>query len=87
MLRNLEGMGAAALMLSGNPLHPTPMDTDHRTSETMHVLACADCPRVSSAGARGWKAYRTDDPWELEPTALAFYCPDCARRAFGTPRR
>ena len=49
----------------------------------MHVLACIECPRVSSAGARGWRAYRTDDPEFDEPPKLSFYCPDCARREFG----
>jgi hypothetical protein len=48
----------------------------------VHVLACAECPRVSSATARGWRAYRVDDPELDEPPALAFYCPDCARREF-----
>lgn len=53
-------------------------------SDDVHVLACAECPRVSSINARGWKAYRMDDPESGEPPALAFYCPACARRDFGT---
>ena len=48
----------------------------------VHVLACAECPQVSSATARGWRAYRVDDPELDEPPALAFYCPACARREF-----
>ena len=35
---------------------------DRGTIGVVHVLACAECPRFSSATARGWKAYRTDDP-------------------------
>jgi hypothetical protein len=53
-------------------------DRDH----DVHVLACVECPRVSSITARGWKAYRTDEPGEDEPPGLAFYCPECARREF-----
>lgn len=51
----------------------------------VHILGCAECPRVSSAFATGWKAYRVDDPEEDEQPTLAFYCPDCSRREFGTP--
>jgi hypothetical protein len=47
------------------------------------VLACAECPRVSSVTARGWKGYRTDEPDTDELPQLAFYCPACARREFG----
>ena len=49
----------------------------------VHVLACAECPRVSSVSARGWKAFRTDDPEANELPQLSFYCPECARREFG----
>lgn len=50
----------------------------------VHVLACIECPRVSGALATGWRAYRVDDPEFEEPPALAFYCPVCARREFGS---
>ena len=54
------------------------MGNEHRNaSDEIHVLACAACPRVSSAEARGWKAYRVDDPYEEHVPVLAFYCPDC----------
>jgi hypothetical protein len=49
----------------------------------VHVLGCAECPRVSGALATGWKAYRVDDPERDELPKLAFYCPECARREFG----
>jgi hypothetical protein len=49
----------------------------------VHVFGCAECPRVSSAFATGWKAYRVDDPQDDGPPGLGFYCPDCARREFG----
>lgn len=55
-----------------------------RTAGEIHVLACAECPRVSSFAARGWRAYRTDDPLEDELPALAFYCPVCAYIEFGS---
>jgi hypothetical protein len=60
------------------------VETDRTTAGEVHVLACVECPRVSSVGARGWKAYRTDDPTEQEPPALAFYCPVCAYIEFGS---
>jgi hypothetical protein len=52
----------------------------------VHVFGCAECPRVSSAFATGWKAYRVDDPEEDDPPELAFYCPTCAEREFGPAR-
>lgn len=55
------------------------MDSGQETTSDVHVFGCAECPRVSSAFATGWKAYRVDDPEEDEPAALAFYCPECAR--------
>jgi hypothetical protein len=49
------------------------------TNDYIHVLACVECPRVSSVSARGWRAYRVDRLDDEEP-ALAFYCPACAQR-------
>ena len=40
------------------------VDTDRRTSGDMLVFGCAECPRVSSVSARGWKAYRVAEPDE-----------------------
>jgi hypothetical protein len=48
----------------------------------VHVLVCMECPRVSSLTARGWRAYRVDDPEQDDPPALAFYCPECAEENF-----
>jgi hypothetical protein len=53
------------------------MDTDRSTSNDVHVLACAECPRVSTITARGWKAYWTDDSEEDGQPELTFYCPAC----------
>ena len=60
------------------------MEIDHQPAGETHLLACVECPRVSSVSARGWKAYRTDDTETDEAPKLAFYCPDCARREYGT---
>ena len=60
------------------------METDRTAVDEVHVLACAECPRVSSVTARGWKGYRTDEPETDDPPQVAFYCPACARREFGT---
>ena len=58
------------------------MEREPATGAYVHVLACAECPRVSSVSARGWKAFRTDDPELDELPQLSFYCPECARREF-----
>jgi hypothetical protein len=52
-------------------------------TDDVHVLACVECPRVSSVTARGWKGYRSDDPDTEEPPRLSFYCPECAHEHFG----
>lgn len=59
------------------------MGKDRGTSGDVHVLACAECPRVSTVTARGWKAYRTDESLEDALPAVAFYCPECAKAEFG----
>ena len=46
------------------------------------MFGCAECPRLSSVSARGWKAYRVADPDEGGQPELLFICPDCARREF-----
>jgi hypothetical protein len=58
------------------------METDHTPVDGVHVLACAECPRVSSITARGWKAFRVENPETDEPPELAFYCPGCAEEIF-----
>ena len=63
------------------------VDTERRTTGDVHVLACAECPRVSSVNARGWQAHHSDDPDEDGPPTLAFYCPECSRREFRNGER
>ena len=58
------------------------MDTDRRTSGDVRVFGCAECPRVSSVSARGWKAYRVSAARSTEPPRLAYYCPDCTPEGF-----
>ena len=58
------------------------VDTDRRLSGDVRVCGCAECPRVSSVSARGWRAYRVADPDEGGQPELLFVCPDCARREF-----
>jgi hypothetical protein len=49
-------------------------------------LECVECRTVSDATAWRWRSYRIDDPTEDEEPALAFYCPFCAEREFGSLR-
>jgi hypothetical protein len=65
-----------------SPRNDQSMDTDRRTSGDVRVFGCAECPRVSSVSARGWRAYRVTDPDEGGQPELLFICPDCARREF-----
>ena len=47
-------------------------------------LECVECHAVSDETARHWRSYRIDEPSEGEEPALAFYCPVCAEREFGS---
>ena len=49
------------------------------------LFECVECSTLSNDRAWGWRAYRMDDPEEGELPALAFYCPACAEREFGSP--
>lgn len=46
-------------------------------------MDCQECGKATDT-ATGWRAYLTDD--EQEPTYIAVYCPDCARREFNAGR-
>jgi hypothetical protein len=65
--------------------HPLLMSADGKTrGGDVHVLACTECPRVSGATARGWKAFRAPNPESENVPMLVFYCPECAKREFET---
>ena len=53
-------------------------------SPTTKLLECAQCGRVSGPSAAGWRGYRTDEPEMAEEPSLAFFCPPCAVREFGS---
>ena len=47
------------------------------------LLVCMDCGCVSGELGRGWAAYISQDPDdELDPPAIAVYCPPCAASEF-----
>ena len=50
-------------------------------------VMCVECGISSGLYWVGWRAYRTDDPELAEDPQLAFYCPACALREFGSGRR
>lgn len=56
-------------------------------STARHHVTCVECGRVSDHRWRGWLADRVDDPEADEEPKLGFYCPECAEREFGRPRR
>jgi hypothetical protein len=47
---------------------------------------CVECGISSGLYWVGWRASRTDDPELAEDPQLAFYCPACALREFGSGR-
>jgi hypothetical protein len=56
-------------------------DRQQQRATSVH---CAECTCSSGLYWQGWRAFRVDDPDTDEPPALAFYCPSCAAREFGT---
>jgi hypothetical protein len=58
-----------------------------RRVEKSRIAECIECGRLSGFLWTRWRAYRVDDPEAEGPPELAFYCPACALREFGPPRR
>lgn len=58
---------------------------DHQPNRATTVQ-CVECTSSSGLYWQGWRAYRADDPETDEAPALAFYCPTCSDREFGTER-
>ena len=52
--------------------------------EQPRPLRCVECGRTTPADARGWRAFRADDPRDDAEPELAFFCPACAEREFGS---
>ena len=48
---------------------------------------CVECARVSGPYWIKWRACRIDSPELEELPEIAMYCPACAHREFGPPRR
>jgi hypothetical protein len=62
-------------------------NTDNGKGRYISVpLECVGCRTVSVATAWRWRSDRIDDPTEDEEPALAFDCPFCAEREFGSLR-
>jgi len=59
----------------------------HRGARTLNTVDCRECGISSGAFWIRWRAYRIDDHEYGELPALAFYCPACADREFGSRRR
>jgi hypothetical protein len=45
---------------------------------------CAECGQIADDRALGWRGVRYDLPDEDDDPLLAFYCPECAAREFGS---
>jgi predicted RNA-binding Zn-ribbon protein involved in translation (DUF1610 family) len=48
---------------------------------------CVECRRISGPYWIRWRAVRIDEPETAEEPEIALYCPSCAEREFGRPRR
>ncbi len=46
----------------------------------------AECGRLSSPEAKGWRLYHAYDPDDESELVLAAYCPACNLREFGESR-
>jgi len=73
--------GADRFAYGENPLVATWAE-QRREPREVHQLRCAQCGYLSGLLARGWRAYRTDDPELDEKPAVAFFCRTCSARAF-----
>jgi hypothetical protein len=50
-------------------------------------VQCVECGRISGPYWIRWRAYRTDGPDGDAQPEVTIYCPGCADREFGPPRR
>ena len=76
----------AGRTLSGCP-HTTPRRST-RSGRLQDAVICVACRGSSGLDWRGWLAYRVEDPENVDPPELGFYCPTCAARDLGRrPRR
>jgi hypothetical protein len=48
---------------------------------------CVECRRVSGPFWIHWRAVRIEEPGADDAPEIALYCPSCAEREFGAPRR
>jgi hypothetical protein len=63
---------------------PQETETSQRLTD---AVICVACGSSSGLNWRGWLAYRVEDPENVDPPELGFYCPDCAARDLGRPPR
>jgi hypothetical protein len=56
-------------------------------ADTSGLARCVECGRVSGFLWTRWRAYWIDVPDADDDPEVALYCPDCADREFGPPRR
>lgn len=47
------------------------------------MLVCTECGCTCCELGKGWVAYTCLDPDDVDPPALAIYCPVCAAAEFG----
>lgn len=51
------------------------------------LAKCTECGQISGVYWVRWRVYRVDDPETGSAPEIALYCPKCADREFGPPRR
>jgi hypothetical protein len=51
------------------------------------LATCVECGRISGPYWIRWRACHIDEPDTDDEPEIALYCPACAERALGPPRR
>jgi hypothetical protein len=60
----------------------TPAGSPMQNTHVTFVLRCIECAAEDGGEVEGWRAYLLEE--ELD---VLLYCPACATREFGPPRR
>jgi hypothetical protein len=58
--------------------HEQGVDASGRGPQSVVMVTCAECGKLSSRYWLVWRTSRSDDPDLDGPPALAFYCNSCA---------
>lgn len=78
---------AVWLMVSRGDIEHVPAVIFSGRQPELRFAECVECGRVSGPYWIRWRACRVDEPETDDVPEIALYCPACAQREFGLPRR